>query len=135
MSDLTTRPAWLKKHDVRLKSPSAYDSLADQSRGGNDTSRHRPLKYTGWDGGRKAGTYGRLDAASLHPDDVDHGDDEQPDALNAGRKMWKRTREDVERKGGVDAMLKDGASVLSVRDAKNAVPKCVLSQLCRVRAY
>lgn len=38
-------------------------------------------------------------------------------------KTWERTNEEVERKGGLDAILKDGSNVSTVRDVKNAIPK------------
>ncbi|KAI0917784.1 hypothetical protein AcV7_007104 [Taiwanofungus camphoratus] len=37
-------------------------------------------------------------------------------------KTWERTNEEVERKGGLDAILKDGSNVSTVRDVKNAIP-------------
>ncbi|KAI0935534.1 hypothetical protein AcV5_003945 [Taiwanofungus camphoratus] len=37
-------------------------------------------------------------------------------------KTWERTNEGVERKGGLDAILKDGSNVSTVRGVKNAIP-------------
>lgn len=116
------RPPWSAPHTVRLKSPDAY--TAHSSSNANNTSRHRPLGQTYWDGGRKSGTYGISGATWQHPDDADEDEDENDTGkLQDSRKQWERTKEEVEAKGGVDAILKDPSTVLTVRDVKKAVPK------------
>jgi len=119
------RPTWRTPHTVRLKPSDAYSTSSGDSPFANNTSRHRPLGNTYWAGGRRAGTYGNSSAGNYqHPDDVDDNDqDEGGNGLQDRKKEWDRTREEIDAKGGVEAILKDPSTVLTVRDVKKAVPK------------
>ncbi|OCH87284.1 hypothetical protein OBBRIDRAFT_827798 [Obba rivulosa] len=122
-TSMSARPPWRTPHDVRLQPPDVYHEIAARSRGADDTSRHRPLKFTSWDGGRKAGTYGDPAHAGHHPDDAHPPEGEaENSALIVGKKLWERTKQDVEEKGGWEAILKDGSTALTVRDVKKATP-------------
>lgn len=121
------RPPWRTPHTVRLKPSDQYKVSYDDSLNANDTSRHRPLGRTLWDGGRKSGTYGEpSEGGWLHPDDQEDDEDDGDGGgitLEDKKREWERTLEDIHAKGGVDAILKSPDSVLTVRDAKKAVPK------------
>lgn len=117
------RPPWRTPHTIHLKPSDQYKVSYDDSLNANSTSRHRPLGRTLWDGGRKSGTYGEpSEGGWLHPDDQEDNEDEGEMTLEDKKREWERTREDIYAKGGVDAILKSPESVLTVRDAKKAVP-------------